>query len=318
VAGVREHVKLGWDAGVPASVGPAKAVPHGHRVVRGTVDEESRRCFLADVQDRRAGVDFRLWRRRRKEHVRRVIVGGWIRQGNDRVDQTQKRRASRELVSGIYRFVKRLVVGDGEVRGQMPAGREADHAKTIGVDLELGGACADQAHCALRVLDRDQAAIGPAFAREPIGEDEDGRPLGIVALGNVEAFILDREELVAAARERQQRRAVGPGRAKDVDLGEGHAAHPQLAVGRRDVHRPVGDDLRLGCSWRAAGPQWEALLRRPVGRRRIAGERRWRQILCLGCGGREQRDAAAEEGSPFDLHACSPVPVTAGRPCRPL
>ena len=45
----------------------------------------------------------------------------------------------------IYRFVKRLVVGDGEVRGQMPAGREADHAKTIGVDLELGGACADQA-----------------------------------------------------------------------------------------------------------------------------------------------------------------------------
>ena len=154
--------------------------------------------------------------------------------------------------------------------------READHAEPRRIDLQLGGARRGSSHRALRILDRRQAAVRPAFGGEPIGQDEDRRLLRIEALGCVEPLVLHGQEFVSAAGDGEERRAVGVSRAEDMDFGHGDAPDPQLAVGRRIVHRPVGDD-RSGRARRAAGPAigGSAPLEATV-RHRDQTRRRWR------------------------------------------
>lgn len=108
----------------------------------------------------------------------------------------------------------------------MPARRKAADAELRRIDAVARGIRADQAHGPLRILQRHVLRIIPAFARQAIGEREDGNAGGVQCLGDVDPFILDRDEAIAAAGDGEDGGAVGAGRAEHADNRIGHAAQP--------------------------------------------------------------------------------------------
>ena len=71
----------------------------------------------------------------------------------------------------------------------------------------------DEAHGALRILQRHIGAIRPAVGREAIAQHEDGDAGAVQAARTFEAFLVEHNTAIAAAGRQQQRgavRCVGP------------------------------------------------------------------------------------------------------------
>ena len=66
----------------------------------------------------------------------------------------------------------------------------------------------------------DDRPVGPSFGGQAIGQDKYRRSITIESPGSVNALILHRQELVAAAGDDEDRRAVGAGRPEDIHFRE--------------------------------------------------------------------------------------------------
>ena len=178
----------------------------------------------------------------------------------------------------------------------MAARRKPHEADTVRVDAITGRIGAHQAHGALGVLQRYVGAVGPAFARQAIAQDETGHARFVEMARHIHAFEIQHLAGIAAARRDNQSRAIGPLRAKDIhhrdtDLIDG-------AVDRPDIGRLVIEDAdrRQGqpfAARRRARPQRDRFLgvagNRAIARHQRIGQRRQR-------GSRDPRGGDANGG----------------------
>ncbi len=142
-----------------------------------------------------------------------------------------------ELVGCIHGLVSRFRVLSGQRRGEMAARGEAERADLVRIDAVAGGLRANDAHGALRVLERNVGAVLPTFAWKPIRQHENRHTLRGHARRELGTFVRGGDEPVRAARYHQQGVTIRALGAEDAQVRRGHI--PQ------EHRRPVGRQ-RLG------------------------------------------------------------------------
>lgn len=173
----------------------------------------------------------------------------------------------------------------------MPAGRKPDSGKSRGVDAEVPCAVTDESHRPLRIGKRNVCAIGPAFARQPVKQDEGGEAVRCQPAREAEAFLVDGQMAIGAAGNNQQSRTVRLDRAEDDEARPGYAAE------RTIVNERVGRSLHQLFHWQHRGrARWQG--RPQVDRKNRLGQQ---SLPAWGGGGRggQRRtgESAARESS---------------------
>ncbi len=126
---------LGADVGAPEGEIEEQAVLGVDRVI-GCLDDKHWRSLWRDFD---SGIQ--------------AVFGG-VKETAARIDEDGKIGTATDLVDIIYRGIGKLIAAGADVDGEVPAGRETEHADAMGVDLPVCCILADQAHGPLRVLQR--------------------------------------------------------------------------------------------------------------------------------------------------------------------
>ncbi|MNX38905.1 hypothetical protein D3C86_692490 [compost metagenome] len=215
-----------------------------------------------------------------------------IAHGRHRVHQHAQIGPQRHIVRLIDRCIDRIRPRAGQPR-QMSAGRGAQHRDPVRPHAELSRPAADQTNGPLRVLQGRVRARRPAVCGQAITQDKAGRAAGGEDASDVQALLVQHRPAIAAARDQQQGRAVGP-------LGPHHR--------HEGVGRVLGVAVAVGGIGRALG--YDGNHRHPLPARRALGPQpdhlgrvRWRESL----GRRHGRQGRRQGGSrrPHDQQTAS-------------
>src|SRR5271170_7350561 len=109
-------------------------------------------------------------------------------------------RTAAELVRGIDRIVEALIEVGAESSRKMRSGGEAKNAHSLGIDMPLGCVSADDADCALRILQcRGRLGVRSGIGHAIFDQNAiDAR--GVEPVTDLRAFEIDGENLIAASR----------------------------------------------------------------------------------------------------------------------
>ncbi len=159
------------------------------RIVLG-LKQEGRRCVAGGVQ---IGVvaEGEAW----------LLI--WLRHDGGeiaRVDDDCKVRARGCGVIGIDVGVETLAESGAERRSEMSAGREAENADTVRVDVKVRGVTADESKGPLRIFKGSVRFRVGAGIRDTVLEHHAGDALAVQPLANFRAFEIDSKDGVAATR----------------------------------------------------------------------------------------------------------------------
>ena len=182
----------------------------------------------------------------------RTLMCAWIGQRDDRIGEDGEIGPGADAIDDIGAGGVAGVEMGGGGGGEVAAGAEAHDADFGGIDMIPGGADADRAERALRIVDHGRVAI---LGAETIAEDESGNALRVEPLGNLLAFVIDGERAVSAT-------------------GADNTGFSVRVLSNPGRERGDVLFLRALSARRAAGPEWEGgrVRRLPLGEQSGGGE----------------------------------------------
>lgn len=176
-----------------------------------------------------------------------------VGKGDNRIGEDGKIGTGTNALNGVGVRSDAGVKAGGGGGGKVAAGAEAHDADFIGIDMEFGGAGANGAERALRIVQHGGMAI---LGAEAIAENESRDALGVEPLRDLFSFVIDGEGAITAAG------------TDDDGLAVGFPGKPRRQCG--DVFIVSAQCARGGaCPERERGRVWSG----PLGEQRGGGEK---------------------------------------------